>query len=122
MIYNYLSLTSTLVCTVSLVMSGKHPLFKRTKAKRTRIRWSSLVAFFGKAVSRITTKHYRGQISFTNAKNIFVNRMLRSSLFEGRGGGGGHGNPDWVGWHFRNANRWMNIQNYFLKTQFLYKS
>ena len=119
MIYNYLSLTSTLVCTVSLVMSGKHPLFLRTKAKRNRIRWSSLVAFFGAAVSRITTMHYRGQISFTNTKNIFVNRMLRSSLFEGRGGGGGHGNPDWVVRHFENAFRWMNIQNYYLKNSIL---
>ena len=119
MIYNYLSLTTTLVYTISLVMSQQNSLLLTTKSKRTRNRWSSLVTLFGTAISRITAKYHSRQISFTNTKNIFVNRMLRSSLFEGRGGGGGHGNPDWVGWHFENAFRWMNIQNYYLKNSIL---
>ena len=110
MIYNYLSLTSTLVYTIRLVMSQQNTLLFTTKRKRTRIRWSSLVALFGNAISRITTKYHSGQNSFTNTKNIFVNRRLRSSLFEGRGGGGGHGNPDWVGWHFGNAKSWNTNQ------------
>jgi hypothetical protein len=100
-------------------MSSKHSLFSGSKTKTTRIRWSSLVAFLDATFSRSATKQPKETISFYSTKNNFVNRMLRSSLFEGRGGGGGHGNPDWVKRHFQNAIRWMNIQNNFKKNSIL---
>jgi len=81
-------------------MSRNSKLFQRKSSKTSRIKWSSLVAFIDATFSRSATKQPKETISFYSTKNNFVNRRLRSSLFEGRGGGGGHGNPDWVGWHF----------------------
>ena len=34
-----------------------------------------------------------------SSQTVFVNYILRSSIAEGRGGGGGHGNSDWVVLH-----------------------
>jgi len=100
-------------------MSRNSKLFQRKSSKTSRIKWSSLVAFIDATFSRSATKQPKETISFYSTKNNFVNRRLRSSLFEGRGGGGGHGNPDWVGWHFDNAYQRSNFQINFNKNSIL---
>ncbi len=71
-------------------------LLKEKKVNRILVR--AFLLFMAMSSGQKAMAHNTSNVVFTS-QTIFVNYILLSSIAEGRGGGGGHGNSDWVALH-----------------------
>jgi hypothetical protein len=96
MMQNYLSITSNLFLTVNMIFVNDVASLCQDKIKTVRV---NLVDVF---LALFTMTDGQKAIANNTANQLFtynysfVNQILMSSVAEGRGGGGGHGNADWV--------------------------
>ena len=96
MMQNYLSITSNLLLTVNMALVTDVASLCQRKIKTVKV---SLVDAFLALLGidndqKDLAKNTANQLITYNFS--FVNQILMSSVAEGRGGGGGHGNLDWV--------------------------
>ena len=120
MINKYLLITSILIGAFSMVLSQNNRLLEKRKTRKSNSIVASLKALWSSAFSSLNNSYGKHGVTAYKFTNFFVNRMLLLRLFEGRGGGGGHGNPDWVvNRYWQSTKDGFNLQkNVFKKLNF----
>ena len=116
MINKYLLITSILIGALSIVLFQNNRLLEKRKIRKSNSIVASVKALWSMAFSSLINSD--GKLGVTPYKftSFFVHRMLLLHLFEGRGGGGGHGNPDWVvRRYWQNTWEGFNLQKKFFK-------
>lgn len=96
---NYILLFSRLFSSgCSFIINDVASLCKNKEKKTNRILAVVFLLFFALSSGQKAMAHNTSNAIFTSQTN-FINYILVSAVAEGRGGGGGHGNSDWVIMH-----------------------